>query len=106
MTIDALFGPLPPRVSQGRVYIWDPIAKKLKSVRLRLGVTDGQYTELLEGEIPRERGTGDGGHARQRIGEPEPVAVVQPADAAAARRHDGRPPAAAAAAAAAGRREA
>ncbi len=52
LTIDALFGPLPPRVSQGRVYIWDPIAKKLKSVRLRLGVTDGQYTELLEGEIP------------------------------------------------------
>lgn len=52
LTIDALFGPLPPRVSQGRVYIWDPIAKKLKSVRLRLGVTDGQYSELLEGEIP------------------------------------------------------
>jgi hypothetical protein len=51
-TIDALFGPLPPRVSQGRVYIWDPVAKKLKSVRLRLGVTDGQYSELLEGEIP------------------------------------------------------
>jgi hypothetical protein len=51
-TIDALFGPLPPRVSQGRVYIWDPIAKKMKSVRLRLGVSDGQYYELLEGEIP------------------------------------------------------
>jgi HlyD family secretion protein len=51
-TIDALFGPLPPRVSQGRAYIWDPIAKKLKSVRLRLGVSDGQYSELLEGEIP------------------------------------------------------
>jgi HlyD family secretion protein len=52
LTIDALFGPLPPRVSQGRVYIWDPIGKKLKSVRLRLGVSDGQYTELLEGDIP------------------------------------------------------
>jgi hypothetical protein len=52
LTIDALFGPLPPRVSQGRVYIWDPVAKKLKSVRLRLGVTDGQYSELLEGDIP------------------------------------------------------
>ena len=52
LTIDALFGPLPPRVSQGRVYIWDPTAKKLKSVRLRLGVTDGQYSELLDGEIP------------------------------------------------------
>ena len=51
-TIDALFGPLPARVSQGRVYVWLPNEKKLKSVRLRLGVTDGQYTELLEGEIP------------------------------------------------------
>ncbi len=51
-TIDALFGPLPPRVSQGRVYVWLPNEKKLKAVRLRLGVTDGQYSELLEGEIP------------------------------------------------------
>jgi HlyD family secretion protein len=52
LTIDALFGPLPPRVSQGRVYVWLPNEKKLKSVRLRLGVSDGQYSELLEGEIP------------------------------------------------------
>ena len=51
-TIDALFGPLPPRISQGRVYVWLPNEKKLKSVRLRLGVTDGQYSELLEGDIP------------------------------------------------------
>ena len=51
-TIDALFGPLPARVSTGRVYLWLAGEKKLKSVRLRLGVTDGQYTELLEGEIP------------------------------------------------------
>ena len=52
LTIDALFGPLPPRVSQGRVYVWLPNERKLKSIRLRLGVTDGQYSELLEGEIP------------------------------------------------------
>ncbi len=51
-TIDALFGPLPARISQGRVYVWLPNEKKLKAVRLRLGVTDGQYSELLEGEIP------------------------------------------------------
>ena len=54
-TIDALFGPLPPRVSQGRVYVWLPNEKKLKAVRLRLGITDGPYSELLEGEIPRTR---------------------------------------------------
>ena len=51
-TIDALFGPLPPRVSSGRVYVWLASEKKLKSVRLRLGVSDGQYTELLEGDLP------------------------------------------------------
>jgi hypothetical protein len=51
-TVDALFGPLPARVSQGRVYVWDPTAKKLTSIRLQLGVSDGQYTELLQGEIP------------------------------------------------------
>jgi HlyD family secretion protein len=50
-TIDALFGPLPPRVSSGRVYVWVPSEKKLKQVRLRLGITDGQYTELLDGEL-------------------------------------------------------
>jgi HlyD family secretion protein len=50
-TIDALFGPLPPRISSGRVFVWLPSEKKLKLVRLRLGITDGQYTELLNGEL-------------------------------------------------------
>jgi HlyD family secretion protein len=51
-TIDSLFGPLPPTNTTGRVYVWLPNEKKLKSVRLRLGISDGQYTELLEGELP------------------------------------------------------
>jgi HlyD family secretion protein len=50
-TLDALFGPLPPRVSSGHAFVWQPSEKKLKYVPLRLGVTDGQYTELLEGPI-------------------------------------------------------
>jgi HlyD family secretion protein len=50
-TIDALFGPLPPRISSGRVFVWLQGEKKLKLVRLRLGITDGQYTELLNGEL-------------------------------------------------------
>jgi hypothetical protein len=50
-TIDSLFGPLPPRVSFGRAWIYTPATKQLKSVRLRLGVTDGTWTELLDGEI-------------------------------------------------------
>jgi HlyD family secretion protein len=50
-TIDALFGPLPARISTGRAWLWLAGEKKLKAVRLRLGITDGQYTELLEGEL-------------------------------------------------------
>jgi hypothetical protein len=50
-TIDALFGPLPPRISSGRVFVWVSSEKKLKLVQLRLGITDGQYTELLSGEL-------------------------------------------------------
>ena len=48
-TIDALFGPLPTVESAGRVWLY--IDKQLKSVRVRLGITDGQATELLEGDI-------------------------------------------------------
>jgi hypothetical protein len=48
-TIDALFGPLPPSESQGRV--WRYIANQLKPVRMRLGITDGQATELIEGDL-------------------------------------------------------
>jgi len=48
-TIDALFGPLPQVESRGQVWVWSE--KQLKAVRLRLGITDGQQTELLDGEI-------------------------------------------------------
>jgi hypothetical protein len=48
-TIDALFGPLPAVETRGRV--WLSVDKKLKPVSLRLGITDGQTTELIEGDI-------------------------------------------------------
>jgi HlyD family secretion protein len=48
-TIDSLFGPLPPTETSGRVWMW--VGSELKAVRLRLGVTDGTYTELLSGEL-------------------------------------------------------
>jgi HlyD family secretion protein len=48
-TIDALFGPLPAVETRGRVWLSDD--KKLKPVSLRLGITDGQTTELIEGDI-------------------------------------------------------
>lgn len=53
-TIDSLFPPLPPVESRGRAYTFhkdekDPTKKELKSVNLRLGVTDGQVTQLIDG---------------------------------------------------------
>jgi HlyD family secretion protein len=48
-TIDALFGPLPPVESTGRVWLYEN--KRLLPVRVRLGITDGQATELLEGNL-------------------------------------------------------
>jgi HlyD family secretion protein len=47
-TIDALFAPLPPVESQGRV--WTFADKQLKPVEVRLGITDGTFTELLDSE--------------------------------------------------------
>jgi HlyD family secretion protein len=48
-TIDAMFGPLPVVESRGRAWMY--IDKKLKPISLRLGVTDGTFTEVLSGEI-------------------------------------------------------
>ena len=49
-TIDALFGPLPPTESAGRV--WRYVDGKLMPSRVRLGVTDGTNTELIAGDLP------------------------------------------------------
>ena len=67
-TIDQLFGPLPTTESSGRV--WLDSNGQLKMVRLRLGITDGTYTELLSGEI--------------RVGQELVTSVITPAQAAAA----------------------
>ena len=47
-TIDALFGPLPVVESRGFAWLW--VNKQLKPVRLRLGVSDGTYTEILNAD--------------------------------------------------------
>jgi len=49
-TIDALFGPLPTIETTGRVWVY--VNNQLKPIRVRLGITDGQATELLEGDLP------------------------------------------------------
>jgi HlyD family secretion protein len=48
-TIDALFAPLSPVESRGRAWLF--IDHQLKPVNLRLGITDGQNTELLSTEL-------------------------------------------------------
>jgi len=47
-TIDSLFGPLPAVESRGAAWLF--VNKQLKMVRLRLGITDGTYTEVLNEE--------------------------------------------------------
>jgi hypothetical protein len=44
-TIDALFAPIPTVETRGRAWLY--INKQLKSVSLRLGITDGTFTEVL-----------------------------------------------------------
>jgi HlyD family secretion protein len=48
-TFDALFGPLPPVETIGRV--WVHADGQLRPLRLRLGISDGQASELLEGDL-------------------------------------------------------
>jgi HlyD family secretion protein len=50
-TIDSLFGPLPVTESRGRIWLYLAATKQLKPVSLRLGISDGTYTEVLDGEL-------------------------------------------------------
>jgi HlyD family secretion protein len=48
-TIDALFAPLPVVESRGRAWLF--IDNQLKPVALRLGISDGTYTEVIGSEL-------------------------------------------------------
>jgi hypothetical protein len=48
-TIDALFGALPPVESNGHVWLFD--GDQMKAARLRLGISDGNVTEIRGGTI-------------------------------------------------------
>ena len=52
-SIDALFAPLPTVETRGRVWLY--VDKKLKAVNVRLGISDGTYTELLSGDLQDEQ---------------------------------------------------
>ena len=49
-TIDALFAPLPVVESRGRAWLY--VDNQLKLVNLRLGISDGTFTEVLSAELP------------------------------------------------------
>jgi hypothetical protein len=48
-TIDSLFGALPTVETRGRAWVY--INKQLKPVALRLGISDGTNTEVLDGQL-------------------------------------------------------
>jgi HlyD family secretion protein len=48
-TIDSLFAPYVVTETRGRAWLYE--GKQLKSVPVRLGVSDGTYSELLEGDL-------------------------------------------------------
>ena len=50
-TIDALFAPLPVVETRGNAWLYLSEKKELKRVNLRLGITDGTQTELLDGDL-------------------------------------------------------
>jgi hypothetical protein len=50
-TIDQLFAPLPVADGKGTVWTWRSESKEFVSVPVRIGVTDGQMTALIEGDI-------------------------------------------------------
>ncbi len=49
-TIDALFAPLPVVESRGRAWLF--VERLLRPVNLRLGISDGSFTELLTQDLP------------------------------------------------------
>ena len=48
-TIDSLFAPLQSTETRGRAWLYEN--KQLKSVQLRLGVSDGTYSEIVDGDL-------------------------------------------------------
>jgi hypothetical protein len=49
--IDDLYEAMPSSVSPGQIWTWDEAKKELKATNLRLGITDGQFSELLNGDV-------------------------------------------------------
>ena len=50
-TIDALFAPLPRADARATVWMWNAGTREFTSVPVRVGVSDGTMTELLQGDL-------------------------------------------------------
>jgi HlyD family secretion protein len=50
-TVDALFAPPPKADARATVWTWDDAGHRFVSIQVRVGVTDGQMTELLSGDV-------------------------------------------------------
>jgi hypothetical protein len=49
--IDELFKGVPKQISPASVWTWDEAKKELKQINIRVGVTDGTFSELVSGDI-------------------------------------------------------
>ncbi len=49
--IDEFFQPVPRAESRNAVWTWDEAKKELKEIQVRLGVTDGTFSELVQGDV-------------------------------------------------------
>jgi HlyD family secretion protein len=49
--IDEMFATVPQRTSAGAVWVWDDTSRTLTEKRVRLGISNGQLTALLEGDL-------------------------------------------------------
>ena len=49
--VDDLFAALDRPSAMGSVWTWDPTAKQLKAVTVRTGISDGSFTELVNGDL-------------------------------------------------------
>ena len=49
--IDDLFPSVPRRTQTGSVWTWDEAKKELKQIRVTTGITDGQFSQVLAGDV-------------------------------------------------------
>jgi HlyD family secretion protein len=50
--IDELFKGVPKQISPASVWTWDEAKKELKQINIRVGVSDGTFSELVSGDLP------------------------------------------------------